>query len=190
MAFTERSRPAREALLAAARRSFAEHGYDRTTVRSVAADAGVDPSMVIRYFGSKRDLFAATLDLETLRVDLRLPDLLAVPPAERGARLARHFLELWEEEPTSVVLAVLLRSATTNAVAAARVQTVFADQVLAVVRSLDPEGAQARAGTLAAHVLGTALCRYVLALPPLATASRDEVVATMGPVVQTILDPG
>jgi AcrR family transcriptional regulator len=190
MAFTERSRPAREAVLAAAGRSFADLGYERTTVRGVAQDAGVDPSMVIRYFGSKKDLFAATLDPSALRVDLRLPDLATTAPGERGAALARHFVGLWEDEPTSTMLAVLLRSATTNPVAAARMQEVFAGQVVELMRTLHPEAHDVgpASGTLAAHVLGTALCRYVLAMGPLATMSREEVVDSMGPVLESILD--
>ena len=190
MAFTERSRPAREAVLAAARRSFADLGYDRTTVRAVAAEAGVDPSMVIRYFGSKSGLFGATLDPGAMRVDLRLPDLSATPPGERGAVLARHFVALWEDEPTGTMLAVLLRSATTNPLAATRMQDVFAGQVLELVRALGAGGAdvEGTAGALAAHVLGTALCRYVLGLGPLAGLPREAVVGSMGPVLQAILD--
>ena len=64
MAFTDRSRPARDAILAAARRRFADEGYDRATVRAIAGDAGVDPSMVIRYFGSKRELFTAAAEFD------------------------------------------------------------------------------------------------------------------------------
>lgn len=192
VAFTERSRPARDAVLAAARRSFAEIGYDRTTVRGVAAAAGVDPSMVIRYFGSKKDLFAATLDPGAMRVDLRLPELAGTDPSGWGAVLARHVVGLWEDEPTATMLTVLLRSATTNPVAAARMQDVFAGQVLELVRSSGGGGAVAEvtAGTLSAHVLGTALCRYVLVLGPLASASRDDVVGSMAPVLQSILDAG
>src|ERR671917_219946 len=82
MAFTDRSLPAREAILGAARARFAADGYDRATVRAIAADAGIDPSMVMRYFGSKRQLFALTAEF-----DLRLPDL--PPPRPVGRFLAR-----------------------------------------------------------------------------------------------------
>ncbi|NMO91555.1 TetR family transcriptional regulator [Actinomycetospora sp. TBRC 11914] len=185
MAFTTRSRAAREAVLAAARRAFAAHGYERTTVRAVAADAGVDPSMVIRYYGSKDDLFRAAT-----AVDLALPDLSQVPQAERGTALARRFVALWDDPETGEVLTVLLRSASTSSEAAARVRETFADQVLVMVRHLadaeDP-GVEARAAALGSFMLGTALARYVLELPPLATAPAAEVVATMAPVVDAIL---
>ncbi len=69
MAFTKRSQPAREAILAAARRRFTRDGYERTTIRSVASDAGVDPAMVMRYYRSKEGLLGAAVD-----IDLHLPD--------------------------------------------------------------------------------------------------------------------
>jgi AcrR family transcriptional regulator len=186
MAFTERSRASREAVLAAARGQFAERGYERTTVRAVATRAGVDPSMVIRYFGSKEGLFAAAVQL-----DLRLPTLAGVPPERRGEVLGRHFVSIWEDTGTGEVLVVLLRSATTNEAAAARVREVFAAQVLAAVAGLDPGLPPAevarRAGLMSTHVLGTALTRYVLRLPPVVALSREEVVAelarTLGPLL-------
>ena len=202
MVFTERSRASREAVLAAARASFAERGYERTTVRLVAAEAGVDPSMVIRYFGSKDGLFAAAVE-----VDLRLPDLAGVPAGQRGEVLARHFLRLWEDERTGEVLVVLLRSATTNEAAAAGLREVFAGQVVTLVADLDradvaggertagtvsaapgPDVAR-RAGQIATQVLGTALTRYVLRLPPVVALNHDEVVAYLAPILQPLLAP-
>ncbi|MFC4950683.1 TetR family transcriptional regulator [Pseudonocardia sp. GCM10023141] len=186
MVFTERSRASRDAVLAAARHAFAEHGYERTTVRGVASAAGLDPSMVMRYYGSKEGLFAAAVD-----VDLRLPDLSAIPRPQRGAALAEHFLTLWEDPPTAEVLALLLRSAATNPAAADRIRDVFTGQVVALAHTLDPAdetAARRRAAQLTAHMLGTALCRYVLRLPPVATPSREAAAAAMAPVVQAILD--
>lgn len=52
----------RAALLQAARTRFANFGYDATSLRDVAADAGVDAALVARYFGSKDELFAAALN--------------------------------------------------------------------------------------------------------------------------------
>ena len=183
--FTSRSQPARDAVLAAARRAFATHGFERATVRAIAADAGVDASMVIRYFGSKDGLFGAATD-----VDLALPDLGQVPPEERGAVLASRFVALWDDPAAGEVLTLLLRSAPTSDRAAERVREVFAVQVATMVRGLDDgrDGATRRAGALSSYILGTALTRYVLRLPPVADARPDEVVATMAPILQGILD--
>jgi AcrR family transcriptional regulator len=193
VAFTARSQPAREAVLSAARRAFATRGYDRTTVRGVAAEAGVDASMVMRYYVSKDGLFEAAT-----AVDLALPELGAVPASERGAVLARRFVTLWDDPATGEVLTLLLRSAPTSERAADRIRDVFSGQVQAMVAGLgdpgrngegQPDGAvDRRAGALSSYILGTALARYVLALAPLADAGPDEVVATMAPVIQAILD--
>src|SRR3712207_7831244 len=88
MTFTKRSEQSRTAILAAARRRFAADGFERTTIRGIAADAGIDPSMVIRYYGSKDGLFAAAADVE-----LHLPDLATVPRDQLGETLVRHWVE-------------------------------------------------------------------------------------------------
>ena len=161
-------------------------------MRGVAADAGVDASMVIRYFVSKEGLFEAAT-----AVDLALPALVQVPESDRGAALARRFVVLWDDPDTGEVLTLLLRSAPTGERAADRIREVFAGQVSAMVAELvDPTGTGGadaqrivarRAAALGSHILGTALARYVLRLPPLADATADEVVAVMTPVLDRIL---
>ena len=114
----------RAAILRAARAHFARHGYERTTIRAVAADAAIDASMVMRYFGSKEKLFDAALT-----IDLRLPDLTAVARDDLPHVLVRHFLDRWEGDPADDALLLLLRSAVTNERAAARLREIFAEQV-------------------------------------------------------------
>ena len=111
----KRSDRTKAAILHAARLRLAAHGYDRTTIRAVAADAGIDPSMVMRYFGNKAQLFDATL-----AIDLRLPDLTGIPADKLAQALVRHFIERWEGDPADDALLVLMRSAVTNEQAAAR----------------------------------------------------------------------
>ncbi len=184
MTFTERSRPAREAILAAARDEFGTLGFDRTTIRAVAARAGADPAMVMRYYGNKESLFAAAVD-----VDLALPPIM--DPTRLGIGLAERFVELWEGQPSGGTLRILVRSAATSPAVAERVRTIFADQV-AVWVGTAVDGPPARvsrcAGRIAAYVLGMALCRYVLALAPVAALSQAELVAEMGSVLQLLLD--
>ena len=123
----------------AARERFAAHGYERTTIRAVAADAGIDPSMVMRYFGNKEQLFDAALT-----IDLRLPDLSAVRAEELPRMLVRHFLDRWEGDPADDALLVLLRSAVTNEHAAARMRQIFAAQVApALAAAVGPDLAAA-----------------------------------------------
>ncbi|WP_077801126.1 TetR family transcriptional regulator [Streptomyces sp. JHA26] len=176
-----RSDTTRAAILAAARERFARDGYERATIRAVARDAGIDPSMVMRYYGTKEGLFAAAVT-----VDLALPDLTERPREEVGRALVTHFLALWEENE---VLTALLRAGVTNQAGAERMQDIFRDQLLPVARRVcpDPEQAPARAALVASQVLGLALTRYVLRFPPTVTLRREEVVAWLAPTLQRYL---
>jgi AcrR family transcriptional regulator len=163
-------------ILAAARERFAESGYEAATIRAIAADANIDPSMVMRYFGTKDQLFAAAAEF-----DLQFPDLSEVEPGELGRALVSHFLTRWEDDEA---LVVLLRSATTNVEAAQRMTDIFAGQLLPAIDKLVPDDAPRRAGLIATQVLGMALCRFVLRLPPVVGLSRDELIDWLGPTLQ------
>ena len=179
-----RSDRTRGAILHAARDRFAAQGYDRTTIRGVAADADIDPSMVMRYFGSKAQLFEAALS-----IDLRLPDLAAVPHEEIPQVLVRHFVDRWEGDPTDDALLVLLRSAVTNEQAAARTHEIFASQVApALSAALGRELAGRRAGLVAAQLLGLALTRYLVRLPAVTALTRDEIEQALIPAIRATLD--
>src|SRR3954451_2939215 len=103
------------AILAAARTRFAAEGYRSASIRAVARDVGVDAALVVRYFGSKPELFAAATDIA-----LRVPDLADAPVDEHGERLVEHFLSRWDAgTPEGQVLLILLRSAASDAAAAA-----------------------------------------------------------------------
>jgi len=168
-------------ILAAARERFAADGYERATIRAIAADAQIDPSMVMRYFGSKEQLFA-----DAAEFDLELPDLTQVPAAQLGATIAAHFLDRWERDEA---LLILLRVGVTNPEVADRMRTIFAAQLGPVIAkaSPDPDRAPARAGLIASQVLGMALCRYVLAFPPLVNMERQEIIDQIGPTLQRYL---
>ncbi|MFD7262022.1 TetR family transcriptional regulator [Streptomyces sp. NPDC059874] len=171
------------AILRAARERFAVQGYERTTIRAIAADAEIDPSMVMRYFGSKEQLFGATL-----AIDLRLPDLGGVPVEELPAALVRHFVERWEGDPADDALLVLLRSAVTNEQAAARMREVFTAQVSpTLAAALGPERAGRVAGLVSAQLLGLALTRYLLRLPGVVSLTPAEVVAGLAPALAATL---
>src|SRR4051812_1532190 len=160
----------RAAILAAARQRFAADGYAGATIRAVAGDAGIDAALVMRYFGNKEKLFAAAADF-----DLPLPEMGALPRSQVGAAFVGHFVDRWEADDTFLAL---LRAATTHEAAAAQVRTVFARQVGPTIAALsgDPTRAGMRAGLVASQLLGMALGRYVLRLPPLVAMSRAEVV--------------
>ena len=177
-----RSDATRAAILAAAREQFAASGYQAATIRSIAAVAGIDPALVMRYYGNKEGLFAAAAEF-----DLRLPDLGALPRRQVGAALVGHFLDRWEGDET---LMALLRAAVTTEAARERMQAIFATQVapqVIALSGLPRTDALARAGLISSQILGLALCRYVLKLPPVVKLPRSEVVRRVGAVVQGYL---
>ncbi|GII77428.1 TetR family transcriptional regulator [Sphaerisporangium rufum] len=175
------SQDAKDAILAAARERFAADGYDRATIRSIAADAMIDPAMVMRYFGSKEKLFAAAADF-----DLRLPDLSAVPADRVGTTLAAHLIRRWEEDDG---LMILMRAGVTHQDAAERMRQIFAGQLGPVAGRLagDPAEGARRAGLVATQALGLALCRYVIHLPPVVALTPEEIVDWLGPTFQRYL---
>src|SRR3989441_5959229 len=162
-------------ILAAARKHFAAYGYERATIRAIAADAGVDPALVMRYFGTKEKLFAAAAEF-----DLRLPDLAAVPRDAIGSLLVGHFLDRWESDDT---LQALLRAAVSHQVAVARLRAIFATQVMPALAPLwqDRATAATRVGPVATPMLGMALCPYVLRLPPVGAPDRAAGVEWLPP---------
>jgi AcrR family transcriptional regulator len=164
-------------ILAAARERFGAAGFQAATIRAIAADAGVDPAMVMRYYGSKDKLFAAAAEF-----DLRFPDFATTEPTQVGRSLVQHFLERWEGDEA---LVILLRSSATNGEAAQRMQQIFGTQLQPLVATLVPaEESGVRAGLIATQILGMALCRFVLRLPPVVEMTRDQVVEWLGPTIQ------
>ncbi|MET9656451.1 TetR family transcriptional regulator [Streptomyces sp. NPDC006510] len=176
-----RSDATKAAILDAARERFAADGYERATIRAIARDANIDPSMVMRYFGNKEGLFAAASV-----IDLRIPELGAMPGKHVGAVLVAHFLDRWEGDD---VLTGMLRVGVTNEAGAERMRAVFAEQIGAVTAGVCPVPAEAprRAVLVASQILGMALTRYVLRFGPAAEMSREEVIAWLAPTIQRYL---
>jgi AcrR family transcriptional regulator len=176
-----RAAATKTAILDSARERFAEDGYERATIRAIAAEAGIDPALVMRYFGTKERLFAAAA-----RFDLRLPDLSAIPRKKLGAGLVEHFLNRWETDET---MKALLRAAVSNQVAAARMRVIFENQLVSAMAPLFDNRATAatRAGLVASQMLGLALTRYLLRLPSVAALDRTALLDWLGPTIQRYL---
>jgi AcrR family transcriptional regulator len=168
-------------ILEAARDRFAKDGYERATIRAIAAEAEIDPALVIRYFGNKEKLFAAAADF-----DLQLPDgLNGLKREKAGELLVAHFVDRWEADDTFVAL---LRAAATNEAAAKRIKAVLSKQVVPAITKLSgersPTKAAVRSAMVASQLLGFAMCRYVLRLPPLVELSKEDLVTWMAPTLQ------
>jgi AcrR family transcriptional regulator len=200
----------REMILAAARRRFGDHGYNGATIRSIAADAGVDPALVHHFFGSKEQLFVAAM-----RLPVAPGEILAVLEAgsrdasvSTGEQLIRTALKAWEDPAVRTTFLGLLRSALTSEQAARMLREFISEAILGPVAravsageaggapglagaaggaSGDIADAEYRAGMVASQVLGLAVARFVLALGPVASASPDDLAATIGPTLQRYL---
>jgi AcrR family transcriptional regulator len=174
-------------ILEAARASFAELGYDRTSVRGVAARAGVDPALVHRFYGSKDDLLAAALTV-ALNPGERIPELMEGDVGALGERVVGYFLSVWEQSPSREVLIGMLRSAATNERAAAQLRQFFGREVLGrIAARLGHEDAELRATLAGSQLLGLAMARYIIRFDPIASAEPQTIVATIAPALQRYL---
>jgi AcrR family transcriptional regulator len=177
----------RDGILEAARASFAEHGYDRATIRDMAARAAVDPALVIHYFGSKEALFTEALQLPVAPGEV-LARGIAAGPDQVGATVVRTFLEAWEPPETRVRLMAMLRSALTNEAAMGMMRDLLVREVFGpITEALGVPDAQLRATLVGSQFIGLSIMRYIGHIEPLASASVDELVAAIGPTVQRYL---
>jgi AcrR family transcriptional regulator len=178
----------REAILAAARETFADRGFDGSSIRSIAAAAGVDPALVHHYFGTKDQLFLDALQAP-FDPATALTSVLDKGPDGVGERLVRTALSIWDS-PAGVAAAAIVRSAVSNEMFARMMREFVMRRILrTIVRGLDLDPAEGtiRAGLVATQMAGLILMRYVVRIEPIASLPADVVVATIGPTVQRYL---
>jgi AcrR family transcriptional regulator len=176
-------------ILTAARESFASKGFDRTSIRGVARDAGVDAALVHHYFGGKDDLFIESM---ALPIDPRLiaSTILDGPPGELGRRIIETFLAVWESPQGQQRMKAVLRSAVTSDEVAHLMRDGISRMVLIPVsQALGTPDARLGVSLVASQLIGMALARYVLEVEPLASATTAEVADRIAPVLQTYLTP-
>jgi AcrR family transcriptional regulator len=177
----------REAILDAARRAFAEQGYQRATIRGVAELAGVDPALVHHYFGTKQGLFVAAVRFPVNPVE-HLTAVLADDPSQVGQRLVGTFLAIWDHAADRSPLLALVRSAVGDEPAGAMLREFITEEVLGpVARRLGSPDAALRATLVGSQLIGLAMARYIVKVEPLASTPAAEVAAAVGPTVQRYL---
>ena len=177
----------REQILTAARESFAATGYDATTIRGVATTAGVDPALVHYFFGTKDGLFAAVMELP-LNPSQVADEVLAGDVDGLGERLARRFLEVWDDPVTGPPLVGLIRGAASHEPSADQLREFVGRAILLrIAASVGRPDAVLRANLCAAELMGTALLRYVLRVEPLASTDPAVLVGWLGPTLQRYL---
>ena len=177
----------RGAILEAARTSFAEHGYQATTIRGVARAAGVDPALVHYFFGTKRGLFAAALELPYDPAEV-VRQARAGDPDRIGERLARAVIGLWDQPEVGGRLVAMLRSAVTHEEAARLLREFLGREVLLrLAQVVGGADAERRAALLASQIVGVAMMRHVFRVEPIRSMDAAELAAWIGPTLQRYL---
>ncbi|HEU4920789.1 MAG TPA: TetR family transcriptional regulator [Candidatus Limnocylindrales bacterium] len=174
----------RQRIEAAARELFAERGFEATSVRAVGAAAGVDPSLVHHYFGSKQALFGAVMRLPLDHFESAGP-FLEGDPDTIGERFVRFGLRMWDEPSSRPALLGILRSALTDPAAAEMLRELFTSQgPVRAIERFAPSEPQLRAELVGSHLVGLAMARHVLRIEPLASADPETIVSIVGPTIQ------
>ncbi len=177
----------REAIRAAALEQFNKCGYDRATIRDIAATAGVDPALVLHYFGSKDRLLVAALEFPVNPREL-VPELLAGGVEGLSERLLRRALGVWTSDRGGGTMVGLIRSAASHDEAARMMREFFTREVIGrIAKSLGVPQPELRAALVASQVIGLAMARFVLRFEPIASASIDDMVAWYAPTLQRYL---
>jgi AcrR family transcriptional regulator len=177
----------RDRILEAARTTFAEHGFDAATVRAIAAEAGVDPALVLHYFGTKQRLFMAAIEFP-----VRLREVLSAvarePRNEIGELLIRRLVEIWDQPEVLAVILGIVRSAATDEIAAASLRRLVVDGPLTVVATaLQVPDAELRATLAGTQIIGLILARYVVRVEPVASLSGTQLATLVGPTITRYL---
>jgi AcrR family transcriptional regulator len=177
----------KDAIVEAARRRFGHDGYDRTTIRAVAQEAGVDPALVLYFFGSKELLFAACVrwpfDPAT-----EVAKVVGAGPDGAGRRMVRLFVATWDAEDGRNPIVALLRAAMSQETAQLQLRTFLESQILTpLVTGLGCDRPEVRANLVVAQLLGLGVARHVLRFEPLASMAQDDVVDLYAPLVQRSL---
>jgi AcrR family transcriptional regulator len=166
---------------------FGERGFDGTTIRGVAAAAGVDPALVHHYFGSKQRLFVAAMEIP-VDFDAAVSTVLAGPRGELGERFVLLVLHLWEAPSMRGLMLGLVRSAASDAVAARMLREVLAEgPFLALARAIDLPDASLRATLVGTQIVGLAMARHVVCVEPIASAQPAMLARAVGPTIQRYL---
>lgn len=177
----------REAIAEAARRLFAERGFDRTSIRAVAEAAGVDPALVVHYYGTKQRLLVEAVETP-FDAAAALPQLLAGDRDQLGLRVAGFLLTTLESEPARKRITALVRAATSEPEAAAMVRELIGTRIFTpLAEALDVDDAPLRATLVGSQVIGLTMARYIVRIEPLASASPTAVVAAIAPTLQRYL---
>jgi AcrR family transcriptional regulator len=176
-------------ILAAARRLFAEEGFESVSMRRIASEAGVDPSLIHHYFGSKDELFMAAIELPLDPA----PEVESVLKGQElegaGQRLMHAFVTIWDGPHQEKLLAVVRTSLSKPSMSFVLRQLFEHRIVKTVEASLGDrvDHVPVRANFIASQIFGLVVARYILKLEPLASLTESQLAETIGPTIDRYL---
>jgi AcrR family transcriptional regulator len=177
----------REAIVAAARESFTAAGYDGASIRGIAERAGVDPALVHHYYGSKRELFIAAIELP-LDMTVVLDRVLAGDRERVGERIVGMMLSVWDSQVDRSPLIALVRSAVSDERAARMLREFLVSALFSrIAERLGLPDSRLRASLVASQIIGLMIARYVVRVEPIASAPPQVVIDAVGPNLQRYL---
>lgn len=178
----------RQAILEAARARFAKDGYTGATIRKIATDSGVDPSLVMQFFGSKDDLFREVMAITPSALS-RISDAFEGPQESLGERVTRAFLEVWDgEPPDSEPFIAMLRAAISNEQASVQLRDLIQTRVVHDLASRDPD-MTVRVEIISSMLIGLIVGRRIVHVEGIVEQDRESLVGVVAPAVQAILAP-
>lgn len=177
----------RDDILAAAGRQFAEHGYDRASLRAIAADAGVDARLIAHYFGSKQGLFLETVGLPLNPAEILLGVLAAGREGARE-RIAATLRAILSESDLHERLTAVIRAAASEPDVARLLREFLSRELFEPAARALPGGDGAlRANLAGSQVVGLVMTRYVIGVEPLALAAPDAIARAIAPTIERYL---
>ncbi|EYB69266.1 hypothetical protein DEIPH_ctg009orf0004 [Deinococcus phoenicis] len=182
----------RQAILDAARARFAEDGYAAATIRKIASDAGVNAALVMQFYRSKDELFAAVMSISPGALS-RIEQAFDGPEQALGERVTRAHLTLWEGDPRdSESLLAMLRAAISRPQAAAQLREFIQARLLKQIRPRlrDDHDAAVRSGLASSMLMGVIVGRRIVQVPALAEEDLESVIRRVAPAIQTVLTGG
>jgi AcrR family transcriptional regulator len=177
----------REAILLAAKRLFADRGFEQASMRAIGAEAGVDAALITHFFGSKANLLGAAIDWP-FDPDRELPRILKAGKDHAGEGLTALFVRTWDREGSRHPVITLLRASINEPTAADLLANFMRTRLFGpLLEKLGSDQADIRANLVAAQLGGLGLARYILRFEPLASARPSDVVRWVAPTIQRYL---
>jgi AcrR family transcriptional regulator len=175
-----RSQPTRDRILEAARTIFGRDGYDHATIRGIAAEANINPAMVMRYYRNKETLFAAVTDFK-----INMSAYAGVPKSRLGETMVRRVLEIWDNPVTGASRRAMLLTAMSNEAARVKFLEQTRGQYAELLKQFGTVKQGASVGALiGTQVIGLQVARYILRVPDMVSQSHEFLIREVGRTLQ------